>query len=98
MRNLLATLVVVTVRTALCGICGKSERKQNGQSLYSIIFGIQAKGVTGKADDMRAHLTKCQHASHVFSLASDFKSDTTHTICCVMTVLGYVMLNTMFGC
>ena len=55
-------------QSTLWDLFDKSERKQNvshytANCMCCITFGIEPKGVTGKAEDMRAHLSKCQHAS-----------------------------------
>ena len=53
--------------STLWDLFDKSERKQNvchytANCICCTTVGMQSKGVTGKAEDMRVHLIKCQHA------------------------------------
>lgn len=55
-------------QSPLWDLFDRSERKQNvshytAYCMCCIAVGKEPKGVTGKAEDMRAHLIKCQHAS-----------------------------------
>ena len=56
------------LRSTLWGLFEQSERKQN-VSHYTM--EIKPKGVTGKAEDMRLHLIKCQHASPNLTLDAE---------------------------